>query len=288
MRKANCILMVLTLVFLAAPVGAEIKLGVNAPRGELDAMTQWGELGNYLAAEMGDTVTLVPLKVADLVKACAQGQIDYVIANPIQGVVLVEKYKAAPLVTLNNKNGANFAGVILAAKDSGIKTSADLKGKSIMALDKSSAGAYIFQVYHMVKAGVDPRTAANLVEAKKQDDTPLAVKAGMADAAFIRTGILEAMQKEGKLSIDEFIIVDERKDPDFSFVHSTVLYPEWFLFTLTKAPAEASAKLKSALLKLTPDSAVSKAAGIKGFVEAASLDGIREALQTLKAPPFDN
>lgn len=289
MRTAGSMLMAaLLIVASAAASHAEIKIGVNAPRGELDAMALWGETGKYLTEKTGDAVTIVPLKVADLVAAMAQGQIDMVISNPIQGVVLSEKQGAATLLTVNNQSGSQFAGVILAMSDGGIKSAADLKGKKIMALDKSSAGAYIFQVYHLVKKGTDPRKDSTMVEAKKQDDAPLAVKAGLADAAFVRTGILESMQKEGKLTLDEFVVIDDRKDPGFPFVHSTELYPEWVLMAMPKAPAEAKDKVKAALLALTADSAAAKAAGIKGFVEPLSLDGLKEALKALKAPPFDN
>lgn len=289
MRPVKFLPALLCLFMLAAyPAAAEIKFGVNAPRGELDAMALWGEMGKYLTEKIGDTVTIVPLKVADLVGAVAQDQVDLVIANPIQGAVVNVKNGATPLLTLNNKSGSSFAGVIIAAKESGIKDVSGLKGKKIMALDKSSAGAYIFEVYHLVKKGFDPRQEAVMEVAKKQDDAPLAVKAGLADVAFVRTGILESMQKEGKLTIDEFVIIDKRDDPGFEFVHSTELYPEWMLLSAAKANAEATAKIKAALLALTPDSAVAKAAGIKGFVEPISLDGLKDALRVLKAPPFDN
>lgn len=287
-RVTSLLVLVCFLALAAVPASAEIKVGVNAPRGELDAMALWGEMGKYLTGKVGDAVIIVPLKVADLVNATAQGQVDMVIANPIQGAVISEKNGAVPLLTLNNASGSQFAGVIIADKDSGIKTAEGLKGKKIMALDKSSAGAYIFQVYHLVKKGLDPRKDASMVEAKKQDDAPLAVKAGLADAAFVRTGILESMQKEGKLTLDEFVIIDERKDPGFAFVHSTELYPEWMLLATPKASDDAKTKVKAALLAVTPDTAMAKAAGIKGFVEPIPLDALKDALRTLKAPPFDN
>lgn len=284
MRIVACVCLCL-LALGAGPAGAEIKLGVNAPRGELAAMSQWSDLGKYLGTATGQPVAVVPLKVADLVAAVSAGGIDYVIANPTQGVTLVETKGAKPLLTLDNKAGSQFAGVILARKGSGIATAADLKGKKVMSLDASSAGAYLFQAYHLHEKGLAMSDVTHMV-AKKQDDGLLAVKNGVADACFVRTGILESMAKEGKVSIDDFVVVDAREDPGFAFVHSTVLYPEWFLFAIPAADAGLTAKIKTALLDLKADSPAAQAAGIKGFIEPLSLDGYVAAMKALGLPPF--
>ncbi len=287
MRTVASVCLCLCLLALAAgtAAAAEVKLGVNAPRGELAAMSQWSELGKYLGAATGQTLTIVPLKVGDLVATVSTDGIDYVIANPTQGVSLIETRKATSLLTLDNKTGSQFAGVILAKKGSGIATAADLKGRKVMSLDASSAGAYLFQAYHLHQKGITLKDVNHMV-AKKQDDGLLAVKNGVADACFVRTGILESMVKEGKVAMDDFVVVDARQDPGFSYVHSTVLYPEWFLFAMPSADAALTAKVKAALLALKPDNPAAQAADIKGFIEPLSLDGYVAAMKALGLPPF--
>lgn len=267
----------------------EIKLGVNAERGELKAIKEWGELANYLSSTLGQPVKLVPLPPAKLLDAVGNKEVDFLLANPVQSVVVKEKYGFAPLATLNDKMGSQFAGVIVAKKGSGISKGADLKGKNVMSLKfKSAAGAYLFQVYHLLQQGIDAhRDFASFKEGQKQDDLVLAVKAGVIDAAFIRSGQLEAMEKEGKIKIEDFAIVDKRDDPGFPFLHSTVLYPEWFFSVTTKTDSKLVAKVKTALLKMTPDTKASKEAGINGFVNAASTEGLNQAMKSLKVPPYD-
>lgn len=267
----------------------ELKLGVNAERGELKAIKEWGELANYLSSEIGQPVKLVPIPVAKIIDSAENKEVDFLLANPVQSVIVKEKYGFTPLTTLNDKMGSQFAGVIIAKKGSGISKGADLKGKNVMSLKfKAAAGAYLFQVYHLLQQGIDAhRDFASFKEGQKQDDLVLAVKAGVIDAAFIRSGQLEAMEKEGKIKIEDFVIVDKRDDPGFPFLHSTTLYPEWFFSVTPKTDPKMAARVKTALLKMSHDTKASKEAGINGFVNALSLDGLKQAMKALKVAPYN-
>lgn len=268
---------------------AEIKLGINAHRGALNVMKQWSEFGKYLSSEFGQTVKIVPLGLPDVLSAAQNGTVDFLFCQPLQTVAIQEKYGVIPLVTLNTKSGSQFAGVIVARKGSGITKGTDLKGKKVISMKhKIAAGAYLFQAYHLYKQGIDVhQDFATFMEGKNQDDLVLAVKAGLFDAAFIRTGILETMSKNGKISLDDFIIVDQRTDPEIQLLHTTVLYPEWFISATSKTDPNISTQLKEAVLKITPETEAAKAANIHGFIEPISLEGMREAMKALKISPFD-
>lgn len=287
-RLATCMAMLIFVLGAAPFASAEVKIGINAPRGELDAMKQWGAIGAYFEKELGDKVTLVPSKVSNLLQAVEKGDLDFVLANPVQTIIMKEEHGATPIATMNSDTGSQFAGVIIAKKGAGITKAADLKGKKVMSLDSSAAAAYVFQTYYLIQKGIDPRKdCAAFVQGKKLDDLVLAVKSGVMDAAFIKSGTLEDMSKEGKISRDEFVVVDERKDPGFSDAHTTPLYPDWYFTATKKASAAVKAKMKDALLKLSPDHAASKAANIKGFIEALPLENLKAALKTLKLRPYD-
>lgn len=291
MKKIVISLMVLCLsIFYLNNSGfAEIRMGVNAERGELKAIEKWGELAKYLSSETGQTVKLVPLLVSNILDAAKNGEADILLANPLFTVIIKEKHNFNPIATLNETTGSQFAGVIIASRGSGITKGTDLKGKKVMSLKfKVAAGAYLFQAYHLYQQGIDVhKDFASFTEAKKQDDIVLAVKAGLIDAGFIRSGQLESMEKEGKIKIDEFVIVDQRTDPRFPFVHSTVLYPEWFFSTTAKMDQNLVARIKGALLKLKPENKAAKTADINGFIEPLSLDGLKKAMKTLKVAPYD-
>jgi ABC-type phosphate/phosphonate transport system substrate-binding protein len=267
---------------------AELKLGVNAPRGELIAKTHWAALAEYLTNQLGQPVALVPVKPADIMPQAQAGKLDLILGQGVQTVHLQEKLGAIPTATLNGKEGPQFAGVIVARKGTGITTAKDLKGKKVMALDKGTAGAYLFQAHYLHKQGIDPHTDfAALIEGKKQDDLVLAVKAGLVDAAFVRSGLLESMAKEGKIALADFVVVDARQNGDFPIIHSTDLYPEWYLSVMPQVAPEVLARIKTALLHLTADMPAARSADVQGFVEPLPLDGIKEALRLLKMPPYD-
>lgn len=268
---------------------ANTVIGVLAPRGELKAMKKWTEFGKYMAASIGDDVQIKPYAPNKLVAAAKKGEVNFMLANPTQAVILQEMQSATPLATLSKKSGPQFAGVIVAKKGSGITKAEDLKSKKVMALKfRRAAGAYTFQTYHLMQKGIDPhKDFASFKEGKKQDDLVLAVKAGLIDAAFVRTGILEAMEKEGKIKMDEFVVVDQRSGDGISQVHSTELYPEWYLMSLQGTDADKAAKVKVAALALKDADVAAQKAKIKGFVEPVSMNGIKAALKGLKIEPFD-
>jgi len=269
-------------------VAAEIKVGVQSPRGALKAMKRWGELSKYLEAELGVPVKIIPLQPGEFMTSISTGQISYALSNPVVAVSLQHKFGATPIATMNKKSGNQFAGVIISKKGSGITKGTDLKGKKVMGFKfKRSAAAYVFQVKHLMDQGIDPHKDFSIFkEAKKQDDIILAVKAGIFDAGFVKSGLIESMKKDG-ISVDDFEIIDKKSD-SLSSVHSTELYPEWTLSANKDVPTGDVEKFKAAMLKLTASSEVSKKAKIVGFVEALPLDSLAETLKTLKLPPFNN
>lgn len=264
-------------------VAAELKLGVLAPRGIIQAQIQWTDFASYLSDRLGQPVTLIPLGPANIVPAAEAGQVDLVLANAAHMIYLKERVHGIPLASLNGLEGSQFAGVILAKKGRGIRTIADLKGKHGMSLKfKEAAGAYIFQTYHLYQKGIDPhKDFASLREGQKQDDLVLAVQLGLIDVAFIRSGLLETMEREGKIKIADFVIVDERTGDGFEFVHSTDLYPEWYLSALPRVPAAIQATVQVAALQLTPDMPAARAARVRGFLEPLPLDRMQKVLKAL-------
>lgn len=252
-------------------------------------MKRWKDFSHYMTNKLGDKVQMVPLAPPEIVPAVKADTIDLVLTNPVHTAIISELYDGKLLATLNKKSGPVFAGVIVARKDSGINSAEDLKGKSVMSLKfKVAAGAYTFQTYHLHEKGIDPhKDFASMRAGKKQDDLVLAVKAGVIDAAFVRSGILESMEAEGKIKMEEFTVVDQRTDDRLNLAHTTKLYPEWYLTALSKTDSVISDKAEQAALKLNADDPAAQTAKIKGFVEPVPLDGMVTALRALKISPFN-
>lgn len=278
---------VAALLFSTLVNAADLRFAVNAPRGPLEAK-KWEALTGYIGSAVGKSIELVPLPPEKIDDAVDSGDVDFALVNPVSAVVMMKKSGAKALATMSAKGTPKFAGVIISKKDSGISKAADLKGKKVLAFQFGvSAGGWVFPTYHVLQAGVNSSEFSSFTESKKQDDIPLAVKAGVVDVGFVRSGLLESMQKEGKLSISDFTIVDEKKG-ELPFVHSTALYPEWFMVTAKKTPDDLAAKIKVAIMALKAGDEAAKSAAFDGFVEPISLTGLETALKALKVAPFSN
>ncbi len=274
--------LVMTLGTVTSPARADIALGVNAPRGHVVAAQQWQPLGQHWSTLLGETVTIVPLSPAQFADALGQNQIQAAIINPV-GAVQAALKGAVPLATQKRQGLDRFGGVIVAKATSGIAQLEDLKGKKVGAYQFGvSAGAYVFQVYELHQRGIDPtRDFALFREVKKQDDSVLAVKAGLLDVGFVRTGFLEAMAAEGRVQLTEFTIVNAQTPAGFPQALSTALYPEWVLIAQPTLNDEQRQKLAAAALSLAPDHPAAKQAGIDGFTPAPDLQPLQTALVAL-------
>lgn len=265
------------------------RFGVVSLRGAPEAMARWKPLADYFQAATGDTFEVVPIMSAQLDDVAVNGELDLILANPATTISIVERSNAVPLATLQAGGIHEFGGVILARKGSGIEKATDLKGKKVFAYQVGeSAGGYIFQAYHLLQRGVDPRRDfSSLVDLKTQDGIVSAVENGDADAGFVRSDLLERMVREGKTKMEYFTVVDQVKD-DYPFVHSTELYPDWFLLAGPNVNRGKAAQIRNAALSLIKNSATAQASSIDGFVEPLSLEKLKTALRALKLAPYDH
>ncbi len=280
-------LALITLFAAQVTHAADLKMAVLGIRGAIDAQ-KWVLLAEQLTAKTGKTIEVVAYTPSTIDDAIGNGEADFALLSPVGAVVLIEKFNAKPLATLKKDGTSLFAGVIFAKKGNGITKVADLKGKKVKAYSlRTGAGGYAFQTYHLMQQGIDPhKDFAEFQNSKKMDEIVLAVKVGLVDAGFIRSGVLESMAKEEKIKLDEFVIIDERHD-ELKLIHSTQLYPEWFLMAGAKTDMGLVKKVQDAALKVKASDAAAKAAEIDGFIETQNLDNLRKVLKTLKVPPYE-
>jgi len=265
-----------------------INIGVQSPRSPAKTLIQWGALGKYLENQLDRKVNIVPLKPDETTQAVKSKQISYMLSNPALSVELEADYGAIPLLTLIRHSGIYLAGVIISKKGSGITKAEHLIGKKVMGFKfKRSAGAYMFQVKHLLDKGIDPhKDFSEFYQARAQDDIVFAVRAGIFDAGFIMSGLLERMRKDG-IYTSEFNIVDQKKSDQLSRLHSTQLYPQWSFTASKHTSAKERQKVNQALLALDATSPASIVAGIKGFTHIVPLEDLRNTLKALKLAPYN-
>jgi|SRR5271157_5097561 len=291
MKRIVALCLIVLVSLSVSAVQAEIKIGMLAQRGPETALKEWEGLASYLSDQVGDKVTIVPLSFTDFLDFCDREPTAFIFTNPWFYVRAKVLKKAKALVTVKYQtSGDKMCGVIFTRKDSGINSLADIRGKVLMCPKLSSPGGWLFQKGEIVKAGITPeKDLAKLIETAREshDEVVFAVLDKKVDVGTVRNNILETMQRESKINMQDFLVLNEIKHPEVSEACSTPLYPDWPVAALGKTPPVVADKMKQALLSVPPGHpALEKARRIDRFVEALDYGPMEELCRLLKVEPF--
>ena len=142
------ILLVLTFTASTAMAADAYKIGVLAKNGPVKALKKWKATGDYLTQKIdGMTFDIVPLGFDEVNPAIESKKVNFFLANSSMFVTAKVKYGAAAIATMvNSRQGKplkSFGGVVITSVDNdAINNLQDLKGKSFMAVKKSSFGGW--------------------------------------------------------------------------------------------------------------------------------------------------
>ncbi len=271
-----------------------LVFGVFANRSHQESEQRWGELAAYLGRALpGYEVRLLPLDAAEMEDALRRNQLDLLLTNPSHYVVLRQSYPLSGVIAtlVEEENGTPtpvLGGVIFTrAERTELRTLAHLKGRRMAALAERYLGGRAAPAFELMRAGIDPKRDLTLVVKPFQDEVVEAVLAGEVDAGMVRTGIIERMMAEGRLSPEQIRVLNEQHLPGYPFRVSTRLYPEWPVVVLPHVHPTTVGRLAAELLSLAPDSAAARAADIHGFTLPADYLPVEELMRTLRIAPFD-
>ena len=282
---------------LAGAAGAQetVKIGVLAKDGPAKAMAQWKSTGDYLTASIsGMQFEIVPLDFKEVNPAIEKGSVAFFLVNSSMFVEAKVKYDAVAVATMiNSRQGKplkSFGGVILTGVDNdSINTLGDLKGKTFMGVSKSSFGGWQMAYKEILDAGVDPFADFGKLDfGGNHENVVLAVLNGAVDAGTVRTDTLERMAAAGSIFMDDFKVLNKKSYPDFPFVCSTTLYPEWPLARLAVTSADLSDKLVGELMKLKPEDKAAKDAKVVGWSLALDYTPVEDLQKKLKIGAYAN
>jgi len=288
--------------FGSGPFGrdtAPVRIGVLAHKGVAVCRDMWQPTIEYLGTAMnGRRFELVPLKFEEVEPAVANGSVDFLICNPSMYVALEVRHTINRMLTLRNRVGnrivSEFGGVVFCRADrSDLRTLADVRGRRLAATGRDSFGGWQMALREFRAAGIDPeREAARLLFLGDHPAVVRAVLSGRADMGTVRTDTLERMAAEGELRMEAIRAIPagiaRPSRPDFPYLHSTRLYPEWPLAKLQKTPEELSSALAIALLRMPAGSAAALAAQCGGWTVCLNYTSVHDCLRELRLPPYQN
>jgi diguanylate cyclase (GGDEF)-like protein/PAS domain S-box-containing protein len=280
----------------ARPKGAELpalRFGVLAFRPKPETLKRWQPVADYLAQKIPTRrVVLVPYDYPELEQAIRDQRVDLVLTQPAHYVALsIHQNLYSPLATLvESEQGhalPSVGGVILVqSRNDKIGAIADLKGKRIAASSRESMGGYQAQAFELLSIGIQPADF-ELVTTVQQDAVIHALLAGGVDAGFVRSGLIEQMAHEGKISLSDLKVIKAHDVPDYPVRLSTRLYPQWALAAMPWLNPSVSRQIASAVLAMPQDGEVARAALISGFTIPGDYRSIERLMRALRSPPFD-
>ncbi|MFJ2426329.1 phosphonate ABC transporter substrate-binding protein [Pseudomonas sp. NPDC087804] len=234
------------LALSASQVWAKDKLTIGLiPSEDSQAMIESSkQVLDDLQAKIG--MPVVPFVATDyngIIEALRSGKLDVAYLGPFSYVLAtsVADVEAFSVAVTKKTGQSAYKSVILARKDSGIHTLADLKGHTFAFVDPSSASGHLFPKAGLEQAGFAPDTLfKRVIFSGSHDASILAVENKKVDAAAVADRIFASAVAKGVVKQDDFEIVWSSKPiPESPMVWRKALDPE-----LKKKVADALASIK--------------------------------------------
>ena len=274
-----------------------IQVGVMAIRGVAQTKQKWQPTIDYLSHNIpGYNFQLVPLRFDNIEQLIANKQVDFVLPNPGMYVELEWIYGARRIATLQNlrlgKSYTEFGAVIFRRQDrTDIQELKDLKGKSFMAVSKIAFGGWQMAQQTLENAGINTqRHFSALKFGGSHDAVVYAVLYGAVDAGTVRTDTLERMEQEGKIDLDDFVILNSQTQygEKFPFALSTKLYPEWPFATMPDTDTALAEKVAMTLIEMSSNTDAAKSGQYQGWTIPANYQPVHDTLRQLRVRPYQD
>ncbi len=207
------ILLAASLAAAPAPQAQELRFGFTPVLGEAAMRAEFEPLMAYLSDVLGRKVGLYIAKdYGDLRTQMESGAVDVGSFSPFAYVDAQRGGKIRIIAQSILDRSATYRGLIIARKDSGVRTVADLEGKRFAFVDPKSASGYVYPRAMLVEKGVTPeRYFKETIFAGGHDKVIAAVLDGRVDAGAIYDGALGVAKAKGVAT--DVLVVLSSTDP---------------------------------------------------------------------------
>ncbi len=269
-----------------------VNIGVLAHKNFKSTISMWQPTADYLNQKIPEyEFKIIPLKFEEFPPALRDKQIDFVVINSAYYVDLESIYGISRIATLknrdfNNKPQTEFGGVLFAKMSStSIRRLEDIKGKSLGAVDKNSFGGWIMALRELKEHGVNEKDV-KLSFFGTHEGVVNAVKNGSVEVGTVRSDTLERMAADGKINIKDFMIINQKNHPNFAYLTSTRLYPEWPFAKTRHIPDKLAEQVAIAIISMPENSPAAIASKSFGWTIALDYQSIHECLKELELGPY--
>jgi len=227
---------------LAAQAEEVLRVSAIPDEAPTELQRKFAPLGAYLEAETGMKVIFVPVTdYAAVVEALATRKIDLAWLGGFTFVQARIRTKGTALPLVQRAEDAKFTSRFITAND-GIKTFADLKGKTFAFGAPSSTSGHLMPRYFLGQEGLNPdKDFKNTAFSGAHDATVAFVQAGKVDAGVLNASVWDKLVEQNKV--------------DTTKVRVFATTPPYFDYNWTARgdlDPKIQAKITQAFLKLDP------------------------------------
>lgn len=182
-------------------------VGLFQPDRERNDAT-YRPLAQHLAARLGRQVQLRTVDTWEgLAKSLANGDTDIALMGPWGYVLAHEAAGAQAVATILYDGKPEYFALIVTHPDSGIRTVADLKGRSFAFGDKGSTSGYLIPLHFFMTQGIDPDKHFAKVLHTKHQAIETQVAAGQLDAGADYNRNRNAMIEQGLIRAERSRVI---------------------------------------------------------------------------------
>ena len=234
------------LFFLAGMSYAEeLTIGLIPEQNVFKQAQRYKLLGEYIEKKAGIKIkfTILP-RYGNIIDRFKVDKMDGAFFGSFTGAMAIEKLNVEPIVRPVNLDGTStYKGYIFVRKDSGIKNTADMRGKKLVLVEMATTAGYVFPMAYFNKHGINIDTYfKEYYFAGSHDAAINAVLEGKADIGCAKNSMFDRMARSDPGVKNKLAIIAESAE-----------VPSNGLCVRKNLSAEIKKRLKDVLLGMDKD-----------------------------------
>ncbi len=135
----------------------ELIIGLIPEQNVFKQMERYKPIGNYIEKKVGLKVSFIILsRYGNIINSFAEEKMDGAFWGSFTGALAIKQLGIEPIARPEWPDGTStYHGYIFVRKDSGIRSVADMKGKSIAFVERATMAGYVFPLAYLKENGVD-------------------------------------------------------------------------------------------------------------------------------------
>jgi phosphonate transport system substrate-binding protein len=194
------------------------KLDVGLIPSEADTVQQKQDtqpLFDFISKGIGVPVSdNITTSYGALVEAQKNSQVQLGYYGPLSFLLAEQQFGAIP-ITVDSPDGktpGNYHSLLVAGKNSGITTVADVKGKDFVFVDPASTSGYLFPIAMLKQSGIDPSKDIKPRFSGSHGNSILAIAKGQVPCGGTNDGNLQQAIDQGVVKQDDLVILMKSND----------------------------------------------------------------------------